>query len=276
MARKRVTEMFPWLLPLRQAQRKLFFYTGMHLDRNNYAKTQKTKHLPYEQFAQDSLMLNENSGFDMKYQFNKVHNLKLAAKKIDGLLIRPGEVFSFCYAVRKADQKEPYRDGLSLVNGQITGEYGGGLCQFSNLLYWMFLHTPLTVIERHGHEVEAIPPTETDYLAGIDATVAEGWLDLKVKNNTAHTYQIAIRFDRSTMYGQILSDSEKCFDYEIYNEGLHYTREGGKIIEKAQVRRRCTSRFTGQAEDEKLYDNTCIIDYPLPDHIEVTEISKGV
>lgn len=269
MTRKRVTERFPFLLPLRQAQRKLFFYAGMHLDKNTYAQTQNVRQLPHEIFETSSLMLNQNSGFDMKYQFNKVHNLKLAAKKINGLLIRPGEVFSFCYVARKADQSEPYRDGLSLVNGEITGEYGGGLCQFSNMLYWMFLHTPLTVVERHGHEVEAIPPTEADYLAGIDATVAEGWLDLKVKNNTTHTYQLVIDFNSDTMYGKVLSDGEKCFEYQVYNQSLRYVKEGSKIVEKSVVMRRRTSRFTGQSEEEKLYDNTCIIDYPLPESTEI-------
>ena len=80
MTRKRVTERFPWLLPIRQAQRKIFFYVGMRLDKNTYAQTQKKAHLSHEIFETDSQMLNQNSGFDMKYQFNKVHNLKLAAK----------------------------------------------------------------------------------------------------------------------------------------------------------------------------------------------------
>ena len=269
MTRKRVTERFPFLLPLRQAQRKLFFYAGMHLDKNTYAQTQNARPLPHGIFETRSLMLNQNSGFDMKYQFNKVHNLKLAAKKINGLLIRPGEVFSFCFVTRKADRSEPYRDGLSLVNGEITGEYGGGLCQFSNMLYWMFLHTPLTIVERHGHEVEAIPPTEADYLAGVDATVAEGWLDLKVKNDTTHTYQLAIDFDSDTMYGKVLSDGEKCFEYQVYNQSLRYVKEGSKIVEKSVVMRKRTSRFTGQSKEEKLYDNTCIIDYPLPESTEI-------
>lgn len=273
MTRKRVTERFPWLLPIRQAQRKIFFYAGMHLDKNKYAATQKARTLPYEIFETSSLMLNQNSGFDMQYQFNKAHNLRLAAKKIDKLLIRPGEVFSFCYTTRYADKKEPYRDGLSLVNGQITGEYGGGLCQFSNMLYWIFLHTPLTIVERHGHEVEAIPPTDAEYLAGIDATIAEGWLDLKVKNDTAHTYQLVIEFDTDTMYGKILSDGEKCFDYEIYNQSLRYVRENEKVVEKSVVMRKRTSRFNGTSEDETLYENNCIIDYPLPAD---TEIEEGV
>lgn len=46
MTRKRVTERFPWLLPIRQAQRKIFFYVGMRLDKNTYAQTQKKHTCP--------------------------------------------------------------------------------------------------------------------------------------------------------------------------------------------------------------------------------------
>ena len=96
-------------------------------------------------FETSSLMLNENSGFDMKYQINKVHNLKLAAKTINKVIIEPKETFSFWQLVRWADQHEKYKDGLNLVNGKIVGSYGGGLCQLSNMLFWLFLHTPLTI-----------------------------------------------------------------------------------------------------------------------------------
>ena len=95
MTRKRVTERFPWLLPIRQAQRKIFFYVGMRLDKNTYAQTQKKARLAHEIFETDSQMLNQNSGFDMKYQFNKVHNLKLAAKKSMVLLSVQGKYFPF-------------------------------------------------------------------------------------------------------------------------------------------------------------------------------------
>ena len=148
MTRKRLTETFPWLLPLRQYQRKLF-----------------------------------------QYQYNKVHNLKLAAAKVDGVIIKPGESFSLCYAIKDADRDEPYLEGLSLVNGKTAGEYGGGLCQLSNLLYWVFLHTPLTITERHGHGTESIPPVDPNELAGIDATIAEGWLRLRGFQSFLRLYQ---------------------------------------------------------------------------------------
>lgn len=124
--------------------------------------------MPNIVFETASLMLNEKSGFDMKYQTGKVHNLKLAAKTIDKVVIAPNEVFSFWQLVRRADRQEKYKEGLNLVDGKIIGSYGGGLCQLSNMLFWLFLHTPMTVIERHGHAVEWFPPTTEDLPCGTD------------------------------------------------------------------------------------------------------------
>lgn len=264
MGRKRITERFPWLLPLRQAQRKFCFYRGMARDKSLYSLSQIENLLGTEIFYTRSLMVNQDSGFPVEYQYNKVHNLKLAAKKIHGLLIQPGETFSFCLAIKDADKHQPYRDGLSLVNGEIKGEYGGGLCQFSNVLYWAFLHTELTVVERHGHGTEAIPPTEVDALVGVDATVAEGWLDLKVKNDTKKVYQLAVTFDKKYITVKILADQKEDYIYEVYNGKVSYLEKNEKIIEDATVMRRQLT-LDGKTNNETLlYNNSCTIEYPLP------------
>ena len=65
------------------------------MDGSKYANSKLEKQLPYTIYETSSLMLNENSGFDMKYQINKVHNLKLAAQTINHLVIEPNETFSF-------------------------------------------------------------------------------------------------------------------------------------------------------------------------------------
>ena len=123
------------------------------------------------------------------------------------MIIEPNETFSFWQLVRWADHHEKYKDGLNLVDGKIVGSYGGGLCQLSNMLFWLFLHTPLTVVERHGHAVESFPSTTEDLPCGTDATINEGWLDLKIRNDTDNTFQIEISFDDKYMYGRILSQS---------------------------------------------------------------------
>ena len=192
MKRKRITQLFPFLLPLRRTQRKIFFYTKMYFDQNSYAKIKTPELLPYCIYETKSKLLNENTGFDMKYQENKVFNLRLASEPVNGIVIRPGETFSFCQCVRYAEKNKRYKDGLCLMNGKLVTVPGGGLCHLSNLLFWMFLHTPLTIVERHPHQIKDFPSPDEDEPDGVDATVSEGWLDLKVKNNTNLIFQIKI------------------------------------------------------------------------------------
>ena len=271
MARKRLTERFPFLLPLRKWQRKLCFYWKMRLDGNHYAKTVEQEPLSCTVFETSSLMLNENSGYDIQYQYNKVFNLKLAAKALDKIVIRPGETFSFWKLVRRADARERYKDGLIFVNGQIVPSYGGGLCQVSNMLFWLFLHTPLTIVERHGHAVESFPSTTEDLPCGTDATVNEGWKDLKVRNDTKQPFQIIITFDEEYMYGKILSDRQMEENYEVFNRCVTYYRENGKVYQSAVVCRRREDRESKVWQDEELYENRCEIGYELPPEIYVEE-----
>ncbi len=269
MPRKRITQIFPFLLPLRQKQRKISFYLGMRFDKNKYSKIVESKRLPYHLYTTDSLLLNKNSGFDMKYQFNKVHNLKLAAKTVSSIVIYPGETFSFWQLVRYADKHDPYKDGLILINGEIIGTYGGGLCQLSNMLFWMFLHTPLTILERHGHAVEAFPSTTEDLPQGTDATISEGWLDLKVKNNTDQQYQIEISFDELFMYGSIFTNSIATYSYEVFNRNNTYFKKGNKVFQKVSIYQKKTEIETNKTEDYWLYDHSCEIGYDLPENIEI-------
>ena len=68
----------------------------MRFDKRRYAKTLATdKTLPYQLFSSSCALYNHSTGFSMTYQENKVFNLKLVAKQMDGLLIYPGETFSF-------------------------------------------------------------------------------------------------------------------------------------------------------------------------------------
>lgn len=271
MSRKRLTQVFPFLLPLRKWQRKKFFYFKMRNDGCRYAKRVADRPLPYLVFETSIPMLNENSGFDMQYQINKVHNLKLAARTINRVVIGPGETFSFWQLVRWADRKEKYKDGLNLVDGKIVASYGGGLCMLSDTLFWMFLHTPLTTVERHGHAVKSFPGVSEDFPSGTDATVSEGWLDLKVHNKTDHTFQIEVSFDDQYMHGRILSKNVVGFEYSVFNSSVFYRKQGKKIYQIATVCRRETDKATGKQMERKLYVNRCEIAYKLPEGIKIQE-----
>lgn len=208
--KRRLTEVFPFLIPLRRWQRKTMFYIGMRFDGNDYADRKTAARLSTECARISSLLINERTGYDISFQYNKVHNLQLASRPINGLLIFPGQTFSFWHCVRRADKATPYKDGLVVMNGKVTSAKGGGLCQLSTMLYRLLSQTELTEIERHGHTGERLAPApdEVDVLPDTDATVSEGWLDLKFKNETPHTYQIEIAFDGTHMHGVAYSDEE--------------------------------------------------------------------
>ncbi len=272
MNRKQITQLFPWLIPLRKWQRKIFFYLGMRLDRNRYSTVISQKQLPVEVFSSGCPMYNRDTGFDMIYQENKVHNLKLAAAAFDRMLIRPGETFSFSLATRHADRREPYRDGLTVIGGRLTTAPGGGMCQLSNLLFWVFLHSPLTVLERHGHSSKDFPEPPSDAPMGVDATLAEGWKDLKVRNDTDYTFQIHIAFDRENIFGYLYADRQDPLLYSVGNGPVSYHRRQGGIWEEVDVIQTLTDRESGQVQrDRLLYRNVCRIGYPLPEDTPIIE-----
>lgn len=274
MARKRLTQIFPFLLPIRIWQRNLFYRIEMQLDGNQYAKTFGKK-LPYEVCKAKTLMINEKSGHDIRFQKNKVENLKIASQTMNHILIYPGETFSFCNVIKNSKKYGEYKEGLILVNDKIIAKKGGGLCHLSNLLHYLFLMSPLTVTERHGHKEKSFPDPDRTAIQGIDATINSGWLDLKVKNETNNIYQIDLSFDENYMYGCILSDKESSVDYVISNENLKYQKCDNKIYELVSVVRREIDKQTQkEAKKEKLYDEKVLIAYELPKNVEVEEMEK--
>ncbi|HEX3051295.1 MAG TPA: glycopeptide resistance accessory protein VanW [Aggregatilineaceae bacterium] len=272
MKRKRMTQMFPFLVPSRVAQRKAFFYTGMRLDGHAYAKTMHGELLPYKLFSAANGLYNTSTGFDMIYQENKVFNLKLAAKTLNGLLIKPGESFSFWQTVRHADKETPYKDGLTVINGKLSTAQSGGLCQMSNLLFWVFLNSPLSIVERHTHKVKDFPTMRDAEPEGVDATINEGWLDLKVKNETDITFQIGIAFDSANITGNLFTDKAMPFIYEIEGKDLTYFRKNGKVYQKISIYRREIARDTRKVLSESLlYENLCEIEYQLPEGTKILD-----
>ena len=270
MERKRITQLLPFLLPVRRAQRKLFFYMRMYFDANSYAKTKATKLQPFCAYKSKTNLLNENTGYDMKFQENKIFNLQLAAETINGILIRPQETFSFWQLVRKAEQKARYKEGLSVENGVLTTVKGGGLCHLSNLLFWMFLHTPLTIVERHPHRIKDFPSPDANEPDSVDATVSEGWLDLKVKNQTGLTFQIDLSFNGSCLYGRILTDQVMPYRYDVTNRDKMFFKRGGKVFEQVSVCRQCTDyQWRDIQPTQLLYTDIFEIGYPLPEETEI-------
>ncbi len=263
MIKQRIFQLFPFLALLRKAQRKLFFYAKMRFDGSHYAKTKSAEVLPFCAYEAETNLINRNTGFDLKYQQNKVFNLRLAAEQIDGIVIRPWETLSFWQLVRKV-KRSHFKDGLSVEYGKLVTVKGGGLCHLSNFLYWMLLHTPLTIVERHPHRIKDFPSPDEDDLDGVDATVSEGWLDLKLTNNTDITFQIELKFNTDYLNGRILANRLMTYRFELLNSDKTYFKEGQKLFEQVSVYRKKLDALSGfVCTEERLYTDVFEIGYAL-------------
>jgi vancomycin resistance protein VanW len=101
-----------------------------------YASTLQTgSNLPYVVFLHKTPLLRKLRNVDMQLQHNKITNLQLAGASITGLVLKPGEVFSFWRRVGKPTLRKGYLEGMVLCNGDFYAGTGGGLCQLSNLIY---------------------------------------------------------------------------------------------------------------------------------------------
>lgn len=126
---------------------------------------------------------------------NKVHNLQTATKRIENIIVQPGEVFSFWQVVGNPSEKNGYRMGRNILNGVLQESVGGGLCQLSGIIYHVSLLAGLPVSERFNHTVDIYAEEDRFTPLGADATVVYGHKDLRVSNHLPVPLQFTFEFD---------------------------------------------------------------------------------
>ena len=134
----------------------------------------------------------ELAGVDPQLQINKETNLAIACAALDGRVLRPGQLFSFWRLVQRPTAARGFLPGVVLSQGRVVSGVGGGLCQLTNLLYWMTLHTPLTVTERWRHSYDVFPDSGRSVPFASGATCAWPSLDLQIRNDTLDGYRLSV------------------------------------------------------------------------------------
>lgn len=142
------------------------------------------------------------------FQENKIHNLKIVCEKISNIIIQPNEVFSFWKIVGKPSRKNNFKEGRNLINNTISQDLGGGICQFSSILYYSALQSGLEIVERHSHSIDIYKEGERFTPLGSDATVVVGYKDLQIKNNFLFLIQFKCWVQEDELYLSIFSQNE--------------------------------------------------------------------
>ncbi len=132
--------------------------------------------------------------------YNRSTNIELAAEKINGTVVMPGENFSFNTVVGKRTVEAGYKEGTAYIGGKVVPDIGGGVCQVSSTLYNTALLANLEIVERSNHLFL------TGYVAASrDATVYYGSLDFIFKNTRSYPIKVVASAENGvckiSMYG---------------------------------------------------------------------------
>lgn len=197
----------------------------MWLRMNRMFAREKAEPLEYLSYRHQTPLLRKLKDVEMQLQYNKIVNLKLAAGCLNGVIIRPGQVFSYWKLIGKPTRRKGYIEGMVLHNGTFGAGVGGGLCQMSNMIFWLAVHTSLTVIERHRHGYDVFPDSNRTQPFGSGATCYYPHGDLMLRNDTDVPFQLMVSVEEEYLVGEIRTVSPMDCRYEIEERNHRMERE---------------------------------------------------
>lgn len=223
------------------------------LSRERFCCLHSAEKLPVIIYKHKSLIRRKLGDVDMNLQENKAVNLSLAAPKISGVLIRPGETFSLWHLVGKTAEHNGYKEGLMIKQGKPDRGIGGGLCQLSNLIHWLVLHTPFEITEHHHHTgVDLFPDFGRQVPFGVGTSISYNYLDYRFKNTTGQTFQLIIYTDEKYLNAELRGEKPLTVKYHIESRNEHFTQEYGFWYRNGEVWRKCIDKESGNVLEDKL------------------------
>lgn len=222
----------------------------------NFAKEKSEQPLKYVIYKHNSLIRRKLGNVNMQLQENKAVNLSIAAPKINKILIRPGQTFSFWYLVKSCSARKGYKKGLTIFSDHTASGIGGGMCQLTNLIHWMILHSDMDIVEHHHHDqIDLFPDFHRTIPFGTGTSIMYNYLDYRFKNNTDITYQLVIYVTDEYLCGELRADDRQPYKYHITAQNVYFSKEKDGVYRNGQVLREKVDRTTGKYVERKIIRN---------------------
>lgn len=234
--------------------------------KEKFAKMKQNEKLPQIVYQYSSTIIKKGKGIDPKTQENKAVNIKLAANKITGIIIQPGEIFSFWRTVGTVNKRKGYKEGRVIRKNKLVTGTGGGLCNLANTINNLILHSPLQIVEFHKHSDALASDIGHRVPMANGTSVSYNYIDYRFKNNTNQNIQILLWCDDEKLYGELRCEQEFPFAYEIVEEDHHFEKENDKYYRISKIYRNTIEKSTNQIIDKELiWDNHSLVmfDYDL-------------
>ena len=273
MERKLFCEISPFTYRLSMEKEILKRHIRDLLQNTRFAHERSETALPVLIYRHNSLIRRRLGNVNMQLQENKAQNLALAVKCIDGLILHPGETFSVWRQIGRTTKRKGYKEGLTIAKGQPAQGIGGGLCQLSNLIHWMVLHSDLTIAEHHHHDgLDLFPDFGRQIPFGTGTSISYNYIDYRIRNDTGNTFQLRLWVDDEYLCGELRAEQQQPHTFHIHAENEFFSREDGIIYRNGQVFRDTIDRTTGRCLDSQLIrNNHARVMYDLPPSITVQE-----
>ncbi|MDR0267675.1 VanW family protein [Paenibacillus sp.] len=143
----------------------------------------------------------------------RMYNVSSAAKAMDGMLLKSGDIFDYSKVIAKAEKKYGFHEAPVILNGKLVPGIGGGICQVSSTVYNAALRTGLQIVERRNHSLPV------SYLPkGQDATFAEGSINFRFKNTTDKSLYIRAFVEGNTLTVKFFGTFPKNTEYQIESQ----------------------------------------------------------
>ncbi len=259
-----------WLSTEKEILKRHLHDTLSHV---HFAAKREDESLPVIVYRHTSLIRRRLGNVDMRLQENKATNLALAVKRIDGVMIRPGETFSVWKMIGRTTSRKGFMEGLTITKGEPAKGIGGGLCQLSNLIHWMVLHSELTIAEHHHHDgLDLFPDFGRQIPFGTGTSISYNYIDYRVRNDTNNTYQLRLWVDAKYLHGELRALKPQQHTFHIHAENEFFSREDGIIYRNGEVWRDVIDCETGNRVDSQLIrTNHARVMYECPPSVVIHE-----
>lgn len=234
--------------------------------KENFARDFQKEKLTYVVSERSSNMIKRAEGVDLASQFNKAKNIELACQKLNGLVIKPGEVFSFWKLVGKISEKKGYKAGRVIERNKLILGIGGGICNLANTINLLVIHSPLLITEFHTHS-DALAPDETGRIPlNAGTSVSYNHIDYRFKNTTNQSFQLMLWCEGEVLHAALRSERELPYTYDILEENHHFKKEKEKFYRISKIYKATLSKTSGDMVEKTLiWDNhsEVMFDYGL-------------
>ncbi len=239
-----------------------------------FSKKHSAQPLPELVSDHHSCMIKRAPGVDPVTQENKAVNIRLACEKINGVLIRPGETFSFWKLVGKTSKRRGYKEGRIIRRNKLVTGTGGGLCNLGNTIHLLVLHSPLEVTEFHTHSDALAPDQGKRVPMSAGTSVSYNNIDFRFRNNTEQIFQMLLWCEGEMLHAELRCQQEIPWEYRIIEEEHQFKKKGEKFYRNSKIYRQTLEKDSGEIIDKKLiWDNhsEVMFDYKLIPQEQIRE-----